>query len=90
MKDRFFDTFSILIVFAIGIAVGRYIVPSTSSHTYEALTTEEIQDGLDVYAACMDSTRRPGCRISLENFGVYHDLKREQRRRETLTLEPEQ
>ncbi len=86
MSDKKLDLFVVAVIFLLGFVLGRYTVP-VDLPDYAALSADEIQDGLDVYAACMESVSRTGCRISFDNFAVYHDLKREQRRRARLALE---
>ncbi len=72
----------IIIAFVIGMLTGYYLITHHKPGDYSYLTNYELQDGIDVYRLCMQTSSRTGCKMSVNNFTVYHGLKREQGRRE--------
>ena len=72
----------ILIAFIVGALTGYYISTSHRPGDYSHLSADELQDDIDVYRLCMQTGGRTGCTMSIDNFAVYQDLKREQVRRE--------
>ncbi len=71
----------ILIAFIVGALTGYYISTLHRPGDYSYLSADELQDGIYVYRLCMQTSSRTGCTMSIDNFTVYHDLKREQEKR---------
>lgn len=63
----------------LGFLIGRatYDGPSYFDGDYASLSDEDVEFGLEVYRMCMRSAGETGCRMSVENFRVYHGLNAE-------------
>lgn len=73
---------TLLAFFVLGYLIGHYLVPLHRPGDYSYLSADELDDGIEVYRLCMRSASQTGCRMSIDNYTVFKDLKREQTRRE--------
>lgn len=49
---------------------------------------DSVQEEIDVYRMCMQSAGKTGCRMQIDDFRKYQQLKEEQLKRCQLTLKP--
>ncbi len=83
MLDRKINTIiAIAVALLIGFWIGHYLVPLHRPGDYSYLSADELEDGLEVYRICMRSASQTGCKMSLHNFTVFSNMKREHKRRE--------
>lgn len=78
----------LLAMFVLGYLVGHYLVPLHQPGDYSYLSSEELQDGIEVYRLCMQSASQTGCKMSIDNYTAFRDLKRERAKRAEKRARP--